>query len=183
MARCLEDVSTTSWIRLRNVLKMSWICFCKTCWRCLGKTSWRRIYWSRSRRLEDVFWRRTSKANISVLIKTPSEDKEERLLQDVFIKTNVCWDVSTPVIEKLLKWKYLRNNSGNNWYLHDLRKKLLYGFVETCSIEQGDKKSGRTGAALQRSEVISREVEIIGKKPFVLKLMHKTFRMKISTDA
>ena len=36
--------------------------------------------WSESRRLEDVF-------------KTSSEDEYERRLQDVFIKTNVCWGV------------------------------------------------------------------------------------------
>ena len=32
-----------------------------------------------------------SKANIFVLIKTSSEDEDERCLQDLFIKTNVCW--------------------------------------------------------------------------------------------
>ena len=82
----LENVLKTSF---EDVLKMSWRRFCKTFWRrfedvlarCLEdvlKTSWRRlenvwprwIYWSWSRHLEDVFWRRMSKVNIFVLIKT-----------------------------------------------------------------------------------------------------------------
>ena len=33
-----------------------------------------------------------AKTNILVLIKTSSEDEDERRLQDVFIKTNVCWE-------------------------------------------------------------------------------------------
>ena len=36
------------------------------------------------RRLEHVFWRCKTKANIFVLIKTSSEDEDERRLQDVF---------------------------------------------------------------------------------------------------
>ena len=62
----------------------------KTSWRRLGKTSWRR--------LENVLkrsWRLMAKTSIFVLIKTSwktsSEDEDERCLQDVFIKTNVCW--------------------------------------------------------------------------------------------
>ena len=96
--RRLEDVFKTSWRRLEEVLK--------TCWRCLEdvlktydqdeyvgldegvlKTSsedvWvRRINSSWSRRLEDV-------------LKTSSEDEYQRRLQDVFIKTNVCWVVTS----------------------------------------------------------------------------------------
>ena len=98
-------------IRLENVLKISLQDVLKTSWRYLEdafgrrledvlKTSWRRledvrprwIYWSWPRRLEDVFWRRKAKANILVLIKTSSEDEDERRFQDVFIKTNVCWE-------------------------------------------------------------------------------------------
>ena len=36
-----------------------------------------------------------SKANIFVLIKTSSEDKDKRHLQDVFIKTNLRWVVTS----------------------------------------------------------------------------------------
>ena len=95
--RSLADVLKTSSKRLEVVLKMSWRRLCKTSWRPLEnvlKMSWRRIV----------------KTNILVLTKTSSEDVslrrtysswsrrlEERRktswgrLQDVFIKTNVCW--------------------------------------------------------------------------------------------
>ena len=63
----------------------------------LTKTFWRL--------LEDVFWRRKAEANIFVLIKTFWRRLEDvfrrrrqktylRRLQDVSIKTNVCWDSS-----------------------------------------------------------------------------------------
>ena len=95
--RHLEEVVKTFWRRLEDVLKTS----CKRLEDVL-KTSWgrlkdiwpRQIYWSWPRRLEDVFWRRKAKANIFILFKTSSEDEDERRLQDVFIKTNVCWEVS-----------------------------------------------------------------------------------------
>ena len=61
---------------------MSWRRFCKTSWRRLEDVWPRRIYWSWSRRLEDV-------------LKTSSEDEDQRRLQDVFIKTNVCWDMAS----------------------------------------------------------------------------------------
>ena len=35
-----------------------------------------------------------------VLIKTSSEDEDERRLQDVFIKTNVCWAKGFDLMEK-----------------------------------------------------------------------------------
>ena len=98
-----QDVLKMSWGRFEDVLKMSWRCFCKTSWRRLEnvlktydqdeyigldqdilKTSsetvrLRQTYWSWSRRLEDVFWRRRQKTS-------------SRRLQDFFIKTNVCWE-------------------------------------------------------------------------------------------
>ena len=40
-----------------------------------------------------------------------------------------------PQIEKQPKWKYLGNNSGSYWYLHNLRKKMFHGSVEICSFE------------------------------------------------
>ena len=82
-ARRLEDVLKTSWRRLENVLKTSWRGMVNTNILVFIKTSsedeWlRRIYSSWWRRLQDVFWRRRRK-------------KSSRRLQDVFIKTNVCW--------------------------------------------------------------------------------------------
>ena len=81
----------TFWRGLENVLKVSWRRFCKTPWRSF----------------ENVLktpWRRMAKTNILVLMKTSSEnvqlrriysswlrcleEEDERLLQDVFIKTN-----------------------------------------------------------------------------------------------
>ena len=87
--RCLEDILKTSWRRLEDIAKTNILV--------LTKTSWRR--------LEDVFWRRKAKANIFVLIKTSWRRLEDvfwrrrrktssRCLQDVFIKTNVCWETS-----------------------------------------------------------------------------------------
>ena len=84
----------TSWRRLENVLRTSWRRIDKTNILVLTKTSWRR--------LEDAFWRRTINKNIFVFIKTSWRRYEEvfwrrrrksslRRLQDVFIKTNVCW--------------------------------------------------------------------------------------------
>ena len=78
--------------RLQGVFKASSRRFWKTSWRRLGQTFWRRledvslrrICWSWSRRLADVFWRRMIKGNILVLIKTSSEDEDQRRLQDVF---------------------------------------------------------------------------------------------------
>ena len=95
----------------------------KTSWRCLDvlktflqdvlKTSWRRledvdvwpgrIYWSWSRRLQDVLktfsedaWVRRIYSpwsrRLEDVLKASSEDEDKRRLQDVFIKTNVSWD-------------------------------------------------------------------------------------------
>ena len=85
-SRRLEDVLKTCSIRLEDVSKMSRRRSCKTSWRRIVKTnilvltktssedvSLRRTYSSWSRRLEER--RKTSWGR----------------LQDVFIKTNVCW--------------------------------------------------------------------------------------------
>ena len=74
-SRCLEvgDVlkmswrrfCKTSWRRLENVLKTSWQDDLKTSWRFLEDLWPRRIYWSWSRRHEDVFWRWREKTSSS----------------------------------------------------------------------------------------------------------------------
>ena len=99
-------------IRLENILKISLQDVFKTFLQDVLNTSrkrledvWpRRIYWSWPIRLEDVFWRCKAKANIFVLIKTSWRRLEDvfwrwrrktpsRRLQEVLIKTNVCWAI------------------------------------------------------------------------------------------
>ena len=63
-SKCLEDVFARS---LEDVLKTSWRHVSKTSWRCLEDVWPRRTYWFWSWRLENVFWRRISKANIFLL--------------------------------------------------------------------------------------------------------------------
>ena len=99
-----QEVLKMSWIRLQNVLRCLEDAFAsvlKTYWRRHEDVWPRQIYWSRrlenvlntssegvslrwiysswSSRLEDIFWRRRRKTF-------------SRLLQDVFMKTNVCWE-------------------------------------------------------------------------------------------
>ena len=94
-ARGLEDVLKTSWRRLENVLKTSWrrledvlktygqdeyIGLDQDVLKTSSEDVWlRRIFFSWSRHPEDI-------------LKTSSGDEDERLLQDVFIKSNVWWD-------------------------------------------------------------------------------------------
>ena len=92
-ARRLEDVFKMSGRRLEDFLKIFLQDFLKKPWRRIAKTNilvltktsteevrLRRTYSSSSKRLEDV-------------LKASSENEDERRLQDVFIKTNVCWDI------------------------------------------------------------------------------------------
>ena len=83
--RHFEDVLKTSWSRLENFLKTSWRCMDKTNILVLTKMSWRR--------LQDVFWRRMINNNIFVFIKLSWRRLLKTKTKDVFIKTNVCWDV------------------------------------------------------------------------------------------
>ena len=85
----------TFWRRLEDVLKMFWRRFCKTSWRRLEDVWPWRIYWSWSKRLEDVlktssedvwlrriyssWWRR-----LENVLEMSSEDEDERRLQNVF---------------------------------------------------------------------------------------------------
>ena len=113
--RRLEDVLKMSW---QDVLKMSWRPFGKTSWRRLEdvlarrledvlKMSWQDVLktYGQDRCIgldQDVLktsWRRLLKTNDygeyirldQDVLKTSSEDENGRLLQDVFIITNVCW--------------------------------------------------------------------------------------------
>ena len=84
--RRFEDVLKMSWRRLENALKMSWRRFSNTSWRRLEDVWPIRIYWSWSRRLLETY-----KYSEYVCLEESSEDEDKRRLQDVFIKTNVCW--------------------------------------------------------------------------------------------
>ena len=95
-----EDALKMSWRRftrrLEDVLKTPWRLLGKTPWRCLEdvfKTSWRCLEDVFARCLKDVlkavlqdaFWRRMTKANMFVLIKTCSEDEDKRRLVFVLL--------------------------------------------------------------------------------------------------
>ena len=91
----LQDVLNAPSKRLEDVLKMSWRHFSRRL-DDVFKTSWqdvlrrledvwpRRIYWSWTRRLEDVFWRRKARASIFVSIKTSWRRILETKMEDVF---------------------------------------------------------------------------------------------------
>ena len=112
----LQDVLKMSRRRLENVFKTSWrhlqdAWWRRICWSWL-KTSWKCLEEAFPRTLEDVlntFWRRLEDVlkrledvwprqicwswsrRLEAVLKTYSEDREKELLQDVFIKRNVCW--------------------------------------------------------------------------------------------
>ena len=112
-----QDVLKTFWRRLKDVLARRLEDVLKKFLQDILKTSWklledewpRRIYWhwptkTSWRRLKDVFRRCKPKANIFVLIKTSWRQLQDvfwrqrrktssRLLQEVFIKKNVSWEV------------------------------------------------------------------------------------------
>ena len=127
-------VLKTSW---RHLCKMSWRHLCKMSWRRFQnvlKTSWkrfeavlarrlqdvwpRRIYWSWPRRRRRL-WRRVTKANIFVLIKTSwkhllkTKTREETSLQDVFktfsrrLHQDEC--LLGILINQVLSWNYQKN--------------------------------------------------------------------------
>ena len=109
--RCLEDAFAK---RLKDILKISWKRLSNKSWRCLEgllKTSWRHL-----ENALKMSWRHMTKTNILVLIKTFWRSLEDvfwswrwktssRLLQNVFIKTNVCWDCSLILLMKKEKKK------------------------------------------------------------------------------
>ena len=90
--RRFEGVFKTSY---QDALKMSWRRFCKRSWRRLEdvlNTSWQDVlktydqdeYIGLDQGLEDVFWRRMSKANMFVLIKTSWRRLLKTKSKDVF---------------------------------------------------------------------------------------------------
>ena len=87
-SRCLEDVFKMSWRRFEDVLK--------TFLQDVLKASWERLEDVLARRFENVLkisWRFMTKANILVLIKTSWRRLLKMKRKDIFIKTNVCWNI------------------------------------------------------------------------------------------
>ena len=78
MKMCLQDVLKMSWRRLQNFLKTSWICL-KDVFQEVLKTFWRRF--------EDILKTYGQDEYIGLeqdVLKTSSEVKDERRLQDIF---------------------------------------------------------------------------------------------------
>ena len=98
----LEDIFAKG---LEDVLKTSWRCLEDLFARRLENGSWRRlenVSYDQGKYIgpdQDVFWRAwlrqiylSSSRSLEEVLKTSSEDEDERHLQDVFIKINVYWD-------------------------------------------------------------------------------------------
>ena len=87
--RRLEDVLKTSWRHLRDFLKTSWQDVLKTSWKRLEgvlKTYDHNEYIRVDQDVLKMSWRRLLKTKTKDVFKTSS-----KRLQDIFIKTNVCW--------------------------------------------------------------------------------------------
>ena len=103
LKRSLQDVLRTPWGSLQNVLKMSW----------------RRIENILARRLEDVLkmlWRH--------LLKTSSEYKDERRLQDVF-KTSSSGRMFAELFKKNFYWKNVFQLFPETHWVNNFSLKLL----------------------------------------------------------
>ena len=132
----LENVLKTS---LQDALKMSWRHFCKTCcWGRLCKKSWRcleDVLEMSSKRLEDVLKTYGQDEYIGLdqdVFKTSSEDvwlrriysSRSRRLEDVFIKTNIYWEVFefSQKITALENISNLKSNIIVDILIHPVRK-------------------------------------------------------------
>ena len=99
-----QDVLKTSWKRLEDVLARRYEDVLKTSWRRLEEIWRRRVYWSWPRRFEDVFWRRKTKANIFVLMKTSWRrlHQDECLLgTDINQQRCFLWSLAKFLIEQV----------------------------------------------------------------------------------
>ena len=108
---------------LENVFQMSWRHLCKKFWRRFGKvlkTSWRRMTKANMfvliktswKRLEDVFWRCVTKANIFVLIKM-----SWRRLEEVF------WRQGRKTSSRCLHDVFTKTNTFFFFYIYDTKFK------------------------------------------------------------
>ena len=116
-ARRLADIFAR---RLEDLLKTSSKYLSKTSWRCLEdilKTSWRRLedIWQDEYigLDQDVFWWRMCMVNIFVLIKTSSEDEDERRLQDLYQDDCLLGYIPMLYVTKMTQDK---NDSINSCY-------------------------------------------------------------------
>ena len=136
--RHLQDIFKTSWRCLKYVFTFLQEVL-KTCWRrmsltkilVLTKTSWRR--------LEGVFWRCMTKANIFVLLRRLEDifwrrrrKTSSRRFQDVFIKTNVWWVITLAINVHMKKihfsakqWTQWLSKTWNIWICWRKNVKLL----------------------------------------------------------
>ena len=102
---------------------MSWRRFCKTSWRRLEnvlKTSWQDVLKTSWKRLEDVLKTYGQDKYIGLdqdVLKTSFEDEDEERLQDVFIKTNVCW-AKIYSVNLRIQWKYGKISFLDSWFWH-----------------------------------------------------------------
>ena len=103
-----QDVFKTSSRRLEDVLKTLLQDILKTSWKRLQDVWPKRINSSWSKRLPDVSWRGITMVNIFVLIKTFLRRLLITKMKDVFIKTNVCWEMCIQKSVKHLRWSFLQ---------------------------------------------------------------------------
>ena len=116
LSRRLEDVLKTSWRCLEDVFASRLEGVLKTSWKLLKDVWPKRMYWSWPRRLEnvlktfseDVRLRRTysSWRRLQDVFWRWRRKMSSRRLQDVFIKTNVCWEDTrkTPITPTASFW-------------------------------------------------------------------------------
>ena len=127
----LQDVLKISWRRIQNVLKRSWRYLEEVFARRLEDVWPRRIYWSWPRRLEDVLKMSSEDVWLWRIYSSWSrrlEDEDERRLQDIFIKTNVCF--ATPQKSPPSQNPLLRAGSATRDPHPQTSDKLLLHLIE-----------------------------------------------------
>ena len=119
--RCLEDVLKTSWKRLEDVLAIRLKDVLKTSWRSYKDVWPRWKYWSWPRRLEDVFWRRMTKVNIFVLVKS-----SWRRLEGVFWWRSQKTSSRRLHQDKCLLGSFMCILYNNSRYIQFIKKDLIH---------------------------------------------------------
>ena len=110
---------------------MFWRRFCKTSWRRMAKTKILVLIKTSS---EDVWVRRLySSWSSEDVLKTSSED--ERRLQDVFIKTNVCW-VLVSIKQNNFTTSFRRRYLTSLWSCHKVAMETSDDVAKTTSLQR-----------------------------------------------